>query len=201
MIVDDPEGWAVPIYKTRKMLRDGEYPQWLVNAVLQKYGEYQNVFNVADAYVFRTIYNLHILGEILISVIKIGEQPCSNNMIEENNSSLCKLPSYFKSKFIPAAGGSANDDGYFKWEIPIDFVQLINNEVDNIYVPVPPMSIPLEVGFTDSYTTLFHLIHHGGVARWPYYSDEIILFVTTQKFVERYSLINAISKTKQGIKL
>lgn len=55
-----------------------------------------------------------------------------------------------------------DNDGYFIW---------------------PNNSVALEIGTTASSRTLIHLEFEDGVARWPYFSKEVILAKRTDKWV------------------
>lgn len=182
-IEEDPR-WVSVISDCMQRLGSGFYPQDFVNAIFQSHSLHNRHVDMDDAFIFAKVWCFYIKGQIYRIDIPIGELPGKNKDIEGNNRILSTLPPYLQSKFIPETGMAADDDGYFKWKIPLDFLCEIDDEVRTI----PPRSIPLEVGSTNAVQTYYHLFIHSGVARWPYGSDNIMLLYASKEFRKAHIL-------------
>ena len=81
------------------------------------------------------------------------------------------IPAPFYAQFIPEKGRGARGDGFLEWDRPIALKRLGYSSV----WPLSPGHAPLEVGYTQPCTTLFHLMDDRSLARWPYGSKLIYL--------------------------
>lgn len=77
-------------------------------------------------------------------------------------------------------GGLADNDGYFEWFDPMRFDQ--HGGEPKTSDPVPSGRVPLEVGWTEIGTTCGHILGEGGLARWPYWSENPTLFYRQATF-------------------
>lgn len=146
-----------------------------VDAICQKFKKVDFI-NIYDAHFINTIETFIKLGKIYYKVIELGDTPSGNNELEENNNKLKNLPNQFKAEFLPSSGRGAENDGYFELlEGTITF-EYENGNIDEGRKEVGYLHIPLEVGTTESYITYKHIMMRGGVARWPYYSNQIHIF-------------------------
>ena len=179
MISDSYKGMVDEVFKDGEALRiahgylmnmsRGFYNQELVDAVVQKY---INRYDIYDAYTFMQIWGLLGTGHCLHCKIYINETPDSDKETESNNLKLKNLPHPFYGEF---EGGPGDDDGILGWSDEID----IKTEWDEKYSCnyKVGITVPLEVGYTEAFTTLFHICHSGGVARWAYQSKFVYLFL------------------------
>ncbi|MFF5993949.1 hypothetical protein AAGS61_04190 [Lysinibacillus sp. KU-BSD001] len=165
-------------------IRSKEFDSELINAIVMK--RKSDDLNIYDAYVIYKILNFIEQDLILYKKIFIGEGPHKDKCRDENNAILSKLPSEFEAEFYPSSGASFYNDGYFKVrDGNIEFE--LKQSRDKF--SVPELSVPLEVGTTESYTSFNHISFEGGLARWPYGSEYIHLFYRNyqrQSNYERY---------------
>lgn len=118
-----------------------------------------------DAHGISLVLGSIALKKVLVTAIPLPERASSNHRAEDNQRLLSTLPSVFSAQF---SGRPADGDGVFRWKKPL---QLTSESVDVGLVP-------LEVGSTSCWTTWEHIAFHGGVARLPYGSDYLYLFIT-----------------------
>lgn len=121
--------------------------------------------------------------------VRIGRVPSpqADRYRAENAAAIADLPGPFRA-VVDLDQNCADQDGYLEWNEPI----IVERCVDASLLPscpngysqrlvmltrVEPGLVPLEIGYTMPSRTLCHLDVDGGVARWPYDSDVITLFV------------------------
>lgn len=170
---------AMVAYTALNKLKNNFFDHKLVNNVFQS-PDWE--YSAAEAYYFSKVYIGILKNEILLLPIKLGDKPSNDIEIMQNNLKLSYLPNDFYAEFLPCDGPIVDSsDGFLNWDKDVIFYDSKGNE--NI---IKENSIPLEVGYTNPFTTFMHLERDGGVARWPYESDEILLFVKKEK-MERVS--------------
>jgi hypothetical protein len=121
-------------------------------------------FDLYDAYAFGQVYAGLRAGEITITSIALGADPGGDDQLEKNQTKLARLESPFKAILRK---GRNDSDGDFSWSASIF---LGDTELQ-------PQSVPLEVGCTKPLTTLWHLHHERGLARWPYGHNRVWLLM------------------------
>ena len=129
--------------------------------------------DIYAAFCFAHLHSWIGIGKVLIADIEIGTGPGRDSEIDKNNQLLARLPAPFSGKFW---GNNDSCDGYVKWHKPIELGQ-IDCTGREIVTVIPPRSVPLEVGLTRPDTTIYHILREHGLARWPYGSKRIRLFV------------------------
>ncbi|MFD2114763.1 hypothetical protein ACFSTH_02545 [Paenibacillus yanchengensis] len=145
-----------------------------VNAICQ-YGNYNNSFDIYDAYHLMVIENYINKGKLYYKKVHVGCSPSPDSQIDQNNQKLSMLSYPYKAIFIPSTGRGAEDDGYFESKSKSTFL-LRKSGKSEVEEEVFIGKLRLEVGTTESHTTYKHIFVDGGVARWPYNSNDIYLF-------------------------
>lgn len=102
---------------------------------------------------------------VLVVKVPVRGQVSSNHRTEDNQQLLSTLPLDFSATFT---GRQADADGVFEWKRPL---RLAGATIEAGFVP-------LEFGTTNAWTTWEHIAFHGGVARLPYGSEYLYLFIT-----------------------
>ena len=167
-------------------LNAGLYEQWLVNAFAQ---DFYYDFDVVDAYLWGLFWAELLTGELLFTRINIDHEPGSDKG-KHNEEILTDLENhpFFDTETdeeirVSATWVNSNDvgDGNFRWKGAVKFNQCEGalNKVKT--VEVQNGNVMLEVGYTKSTTTMLHLLESTGLARWPYNSTEIIVFVRQRR--------------------
>jgi len=173
-------------------MEGGFYSKDIVDAAFTKWRGRAEV-SLVDAFGFMLVWEHYLRGEIGACTIPVGTTPGPDRDVEGNSAKLKGLPPLFRAEFIPQSGGSAEDDGRFKWvrEVGVWRKWLLpdDSEREEAWWVEPGHALPLEVGTTSVSKTLFHLRGRGGVARWPYDRDRLILLVSHPSLHERLSLL------------
>jgi len=164
------EYWEPVLRQYVTRLRSGFWEISYVNSLFQL--GFAN-WDLYAAYCFAHLHAWIGVGKVLMAAVDIGFEPLADCEIEGNDKLLAALPEPFSGRFC---GGSRGCDGYVKWSEPIEFGQ-IDCTGREIVVIIPPRSVPLEVGYTNPDTTLYHILGDHALARWPYGSKRIHLFV------------------------
>lgn len=162
--------WESVLRQYVTKLKSGFWDWDYVNSCFQLgYGD----IDIYAAYCFAHFHTWVSIGKVLTAAIDLGLEPERDELIEENNKRLARLPGPFSGHF---AGGNHSNDGYVKWSEPIEFGQ-IDCTGREVMAVIKPKSIPLEVGLTRPDTTIYHILGDHALARWPYSSERIHLFV------------------------
>jgi hypothetical protein len=158
-------------------IRDGFYDPDYVNALFQKPQSIRP--DQCDAYWFLKIHQAVSIGDVMYGVWDIGAMPGADADVVGNTQKLAAFNNGtpFEAVFDPHRGytGSAGD-GSFAWTQPIMLDQYLRTGSVKSQ-QFEPMSVPFEVGQTAARTTFLHLLEDSGVARWPYGSTRIFLFI------------------------
>jgi hypothetical protein len=114
-------------------------------------------------------------GLLVLSTVPVGAAPGRDRQTALNNERLAGLPDGYSAEFF---GGHDDDDGLFEWQ---ELIEVRHRQQDDstITVSYPPWQLPLEVGHVEPETVIHHIRRSGGVARWPYRSENIVLLIST----------------------
>lgn len=173
--MEDPE-WASIIAGTLAKMRKGFWSQAYIDVVLQKYARFGR-YDIYDAYAFAVSHTYINTGEWVRIEVSVGSEPVADRKHDEMNRILQDgLPSIFSAEFW---GGTQDEDGSFSWKEPVLAERIIINDdvVSRFYGYVPPMSVPLEVGYTSGAKTLTQMGLGIGLARWAYNSTTITVLL------------------------
>lgn len=169
-LIAQTEHWEPVLRQYVTKMRSGFWDdEYLVYAFQLARGNW----DIYAAFCFAHLHSWIGIGKVLIADIEIGVEPERDSEIDKNNQLLARLPAPFSSKFW---GNNDDCDGYVKWCEPIELGQ-IDCTGREIVITIPPRSVPLEVGLTRPDTTIYHILGEHGLARWPYGSKRIRLFI------------------------
>ncbi|AXI08227.1 hypothetical protein CUC15_04275 [Oceanobacillus zhaokaii] len=184
------------LFEIWKKVIDGYYNPEIVNSIFQ-YPDWIKCPDFYDIYYFCLIWAEIIDRDICFLKIDINEEPSADKEIEDNNRKLRLGLNQFQNTFTdqhsrnyheglysvnfkPERGRGAVSDGDFSWTKPLlidgNEKKKISTSKKSIF-KLEPRNIPLEVGYTDSFTTYQHLRDSGGVARWAYNAKSLIIFI------------------------
>ena len=177
-MADDPQFCSFVADYLRKMRR-GFFSQESIDMVVQKIHGY----DIYDAYCFAQVRRLISSGELAMATLDIGFMPRADVEVEYHNLILQKAPDcHFWGEFW---GGLADEDGYLTWAEDVVFERQFWSEnddsIERLFLQIEPYHIPLEVGYTESSRTWIHLCYDGALARWPYNSRLIYVFIMVDK--------------------
>ena len=168
-------------------LNTGFYNPRFVNAFAQ---DFYYDFDVVDAYLWGQFWAELLTGKLLFTSINIGHEPESDKG-KHNEQILTDLENhpFFNTETdeeirVSATWVGSNNigDGIFKWKGAVKFDQWEGAPNKVKTVEVQNGNVMLEVGFTKSTTTMLHLLESTGLARWPYNSTEISVFVRPDEY-------------------
>lgn len=180
---EDPE-YSKLVSEVLCKMCSGFWPQDYLDSVFQKFERFE--YNLFDAAFFIEIDLGIRSGQILRTIIDLGKEPMADKMLEENLASFKSLPSPFYGSIWC---GTADSDGDLGWKNDIKCVQL--NKGEEVVKVVQPRKVPLEIGYTEAFTSWAHLGREGGLARWPYSSKQIHLLITED---QQFLFANRIAK-------
>lgn len=185
----DPDYQKLVLEGFNKMC-SGFWPQDYMDSIFQKFERFK--YDIYDAALFIEIHTAIQSGQILRAIIDLGKEPAADKMIEENKAAIKSLfPPFYGSVWC----GTADCDGELGWKSNIKCAQLIKGV--EIFKLIQPRTVPLEIGYTEAYTSWNHLGREAGLARWPYGSKEIHLFITAdQEFLFGNRICKAMKKTE-----
>ncbi|GHE11920.1 hypothetical protein [Streptomyces alanosinicus] len=128
-------------------------------------------------------------GRAAVAAVALGQAPAADADRALNGRALGRLPQPYCAEVDPDQK-SGRCDGLMRWETPAVARQSTGCSFTSVGCrspyPVPvytrtwldPMEIPLEVGDSLPSRTWAHLEQDGGVARWPYGSAFVWIFVS-----------------------
>lgn len=183
LTTDDPN-WRLLFSDVLRRFEDGFYPQAYVDAILQNW--WRNSYDIYDAYAFSQVHAQILTGKVAIMLVNVGATPRRDKEVDYHNAILADSPSYmFFGTFY---GGLADQDGSFTWKSNVEFnVKRYDSTAKRVRKPRPvsvaPRTVPLEVGYTKGSRTMLHLGADLGLARWPYGSEAITVFVTLDPLI------------------
>lgn len=168
--------------ETSQKLRRGYFQKDIVDA----FGQYHFSPPLWEIHSFMQLWYHAHGGDIALAKVKIGHCPNKDVDIEGNNGILqevvCNWDGYFKAEFW---GGLGDHDGYIKVLKPLLF-DTMNTPQDSIeYGGHNSDSLSLEVG-TQSWSKTLHMMRvYGALARWPYGSEYLWLFVMRPEVIDK----------------
>lgn len=178
-LAQEPQ-WGPVLVQYIEQMQNGFYPQGFVDAVCQSsFAWYPDLY---VAYCFANVCAWIGAGLVLTAKVEVGEEPEPDKEMERNNAILSDLPWPFEAEFTGPASRQDNDDGIFSWDEPVEFGQILHTGEKKVAL-IAPRGIPLEVGTTNADRTLRHILQNGGLARWPYESMWIYLFIPTKGLI------------------
>jgi hypothetical protein len=138
---------------------------------------------------FIAIHSMIGSGEAGFTCISTGGAPGADADRAGNAAKLAQTHSHFRAD-LDMGQNCADQDGVLSWAEPLH----ISRPTGQFFYPSPckldgqaplveltvgvaPRSVPLEVGDSWPSRTYMHLVQHGAVARWPYGSKLIWLFI------------------------
>lgn len=187
----DSEG-AKQLAFAQAMTKDKNW-RWLTDAFGQPFGGWTPG---QLAYLWR-LYEFWGAGELAVTRLRIGHEPYPDryrleNQVELNALRLIKTPDDpgLSAWVDPEQNTSSHGDGQLSWTRPITLGIFDPSRRREAWAHVDPLpAVPLEIGYTDTVTTYFHLASGSfGVARWAYESKSVVLMVpsTFVREVEDY---------------
>lgn len=181
--------WASIASEAMFKLRNGFFDSKWVNMFIQD--DYMGrKFDIIDGYIWAALWHDLAMGEMLVTFIDVGECPGPDKG-EKNKRVLDELGKQTYKSLVDGAplrisaswdGSNHIGDGDLKWSPEMIFDKLHNSNPESL-VTIPSRSVPLEVGSTKLTTTFWHLNMSRGLARWPYGSTEIGIFVRPDDWV------------------
>lgn len=129
-------------------------------------------YTLLDAWGFARFHALLWTGKLLIADLLVHTTPDGDGA-KSNSEVISDLPEPFLGE---CWGGLSGNDGYIRWTQPIEMEWHAENGQTGRQI-VRPRSVPLEIGCTEISRTLLHVGAELGLARWPYESETIRLFV------------------------
>ncbi|VVQ35065.1 hypothetical protein [Pseudomonas fluorescens] len=153
-------------------LEKGAWAQSFIDCVYQY--SWHHTPDMYDKYIlFDVIQALkRCNGNYLVFQVPVGEGPCADKAIEQNNEILCRLPVPFEARFL---GGNQDEDGYLQWGRPIHAPIAVGREFH--WALLDTLLLPLEVGTNSSAKFQMYMNTRGGIARWPYGAEHITVFI------------------------
>lgn len=162
--------WVTIVSRVLRLLMEGHWEQPYVDSLVQKWSRYE--YDIYDAYAFAQCHAALRVGSVLHATVRVAAGPRADKQVSENNRMLKQLPAPFFAQF---RGNNQDDDGFLAWHEPVLFHRMHAAGQDEL-TPIPPSTLPLEIGYTDASRTLLHFAQERGVARWPYGSDTLHLY-------------------------
>ena len=130
-----------------------------------------------------TIVEMHVAVQLVAGVeggliaivgVNFGETPSADKREDENQEKLNTLPHPFYAEFDRTTKvGLLDCDGVFGWSEPVT-ADTCNGEIT-----LPPMAVPLEVGYMPAGKMLYGINQERGpgLARWAYGYESIVAFI------------------------
>jgi hypothetical protein len=116
-------------------------------------------------------------GQIIRTMVRADGEPHADSGRHANALALSDLPHPFTAQ-VDLTQYNCDSDGTMSWAEPIEASSYTADQDDHRaglqeIVVADPRSVPLEIGSTLPSRTLMHLREARGVARWPYGTDWI----------------------------
>jgi hypothetical protein len=138
---------------------------------------------------FAKIHRYLMTGAVSQVGVQVGMAPFPDAERDANAAVLCSLPPPFRA-WLDMTQRGGPEDGWLSWTEPI----LANKSVGLPYYSsgtdhprpltlprvIPPGGVPLEVGNSPPSRTALHMYEEFGVARWPYESTMITIFISSR---------------------
>lgn len=165
---EDPEvGQRLGRLQEHLRMTKGDHLQ---NAIGQPW---RAAWTLGQTWSYARVYHLLRTGSVVRVRVNVGTVPRQDRFRAENGAALSDLPEPFVASVCQEQNGG-DCDGDFAWAGPIQLSQ----GWDGGIADMPAFDqVSLEIGSTSASRTLLHLVETGCVARWPYGSEDIWLFV------------------------
>jgi hypothetical protein len=183
LTTDDPN-WRLLLSDVLRRMEDGFYSPDYLDAILQNW--WLHHYDIYDAYAFAQVHTQILTGRVATALVNVDATPRGDKEVDYHNAVLADSQSHiFFGTFY---GGLADQDGSFAWKSHVEFdVHRYDGAADKVRKPRPisiaPRTVPLEVGYTKGSRTMLHLGLEHGLARWPYGSELITVFVAIDPFI------------------
>lgn len=146
------------------------------------------------------MHNKLITGELFTIKVRAASAPHMDRFREENMDAVRDLPEPFYAE-VDVSQNCADSDGDLWWTEPVVGSQTVwpdddHNEGQSVLIR--PFKVPLEVGSTKPSRTSLHIREGRGVARWPYGTDWITIFVAPDGVSKGFSE-SLVRPAKMGV--
>lgn len=170
------------LYETTSRLNSNFYDKHYVDFLLQNGNPRKRYYDTTDALPFCILHYHLQKGDIVVCDLPIYREPMSDDSYYENKKILeeslkqlvpvadTSLPVTFN---VDVWGGTQDADGILKWSPVLAFSRM--NQQQAIWLPTTEVS--LEIGYQDGTKTLMQIRGQTGLARWPYGSKTVRVFV------------------------
>ena len=188
LLAKDPQ-WSEFLTQVQRRMNGGAFSD--VDDVVQYAAIVRKPYTYADAYVMANIHGA-------LYEHKIARLTITMPLTAPPDKNLEAVAEVFQGKMAPFVlemwGGYGDQDGILSWDRPVRayLPGYEPTEASGSYqqsqqvqqIRLPPGHIPLEVGSTLASRSWFHLLQDGGLARWPYESNEIHVYVVLQNLID-----------------
>lgn len=155
----------------------GHFSKSYLDTVLQKWRD--SPYDLYDAYTFCQVHGLILRGAIAMAEVNIGYEPQADKEVAFHKEVLQRRDD--KLFYGDFWGEKTEYDGWVNWTRPTRFeIKRCDDKgrlIGRDFPVLEPREVPLEVGYTEGSRTLTHLRFRGALARWPYGSQIITIWV------------------------
>ncbi len=180
-LCEEDSQWLTITAQTAIKLRKGYYePHGMIDAL----GQYWGMPSLPEVHSFMQLWQHLHEGDIAVTRLHVGRAPLKDAEIEGNNEILQEWVRRFGIRVEAEFwGGLADNDGYIQVLEPIklDTVNVSDMRITVEHGGAESLAYPLEVGTQSWSKTLITLRTQGLLARWPYHSEDIWLFLTRRE--------------------
>jgi hypothetical protein len=137
-------------------------------------------YSLEDALIFSRCFTMLWSGKLLMCVLtpSCHEGPGPDRDVDGNNRRLGTVPRPFAGKFH--GGINSGSDGSIRWNEKVLMERKIDDLTGKIRREmfwVEPGFVDLEVGTLSNYNGYHRIILDGGIARWPYDSEDLTIIL------------------------
>lgn len=140
-------------------------------------GQPYSDWSMGQLFALYCLMKIYTRGSLTITQFPIPGMPVKDRDRLQNQEILNSLPGGISANVTVDQRG-AEADGFIQWSTPIQGLIEASTDDRKEEVAIAPRNVPLEIGYTDASTTCFHLIRSGGVARWPYGHNVLVILTT-----------------------
>jgi hypothetical protein len=187
--LQQPHG-GTALANTMNRLRSGHWPEWYVDTICQPWQTYAGgAWPMEQVHAFMFIDYWIGCGALAIVDIEVGEEPHRDSARAENQAALDKVAAPFVAT-VDQTQHCAEGDGTLTWNdrIGVSFLaepgewNTSNEPTWAVGAVTKTAEVPLEIGTTLASTSIGHFSESRALARWPYGSKSIRLFLCTERF-------------------
>jgi hypothetical protein len=170
-------------------LTEGRWDDSYLEQVGQQHRGIRSRWSIQEIAAFAHLHSALMAGNMFEVEISARGEPGPDSDREGNAAKIGQLPGPFVAT-VSRSQRNADQDGWLYWDEPIKMEKSVNVPyTDGVHgtqpircvVDVPPGRVPLEIGTTKPSRTLLHCRMDGGVARWPYGHNRLILFMSAMQ--------------------